>query len=147
MIEKTISLFNETAKALYGVPGNFAIDISNEGYNFKVDIAGSSGGGVGKMKVFCYDLMIICMQNILKRHINFLIHDSIIFEGVDDRQVAHAIEQASKKSMEHNFQYIMTINSDMVPYGDFSEKFDFDQYIKLRLTDKEESGCLLGIIY
>ncbi|HBN23322.1 MAG TPA: DUF2326 domain-containing protein [Holosporales bacterium] len=147
LIDQAISLFNEIVGSLYKKSGEFSIDISNKGYHFEIDIAGSSGGGIGKMRVFCYDLMIICMQSILERHINFLIHDSIIFEGVDDRQVAHAIEQASKKSTEHNFQYIMTINSDMVPYNDFSENFDFDKYIKLRLTDDEEFGCLLGITY
>lgn len=145
--EQAIKLFNETAKALYGLPGEFAIDISDKGYRFKVDIPGGSGGGIGKMKTFCYDLMIICMQNIMERNIDFLIHDSIIFEGVDERQIAHAIEQALKKSEDHDFQYIMTINSDMVPYNDFSAEFNFNDHIKLRLTDEGASGNLLGIFY
>ena len=145
--EQSIKFFNETAKFLYGVPGKFVIDISDKGYKFNVDIPGSRGGGIGKMKIFCYDLMVICMQHILKRNINFLIHDSFIYEGVDERQVAHAIEHAASKSKKHDFQYIMAINSDMVPYGDFSDKFKFDDYIRLRLTDEDESGSLLGIRY
>ncbi|MBE8233201.1 MAG: DUF2326 domain-containing protein [Endozoicomonadaceae bacterium] len=145
--EKAIRLFNETAKALYGEEekGEFVINISDKGYKFSVDISGGGGDGIKKMKVFCYDLMIICMQSILKRNINFLIHDSTIYEGVDERQIAHAIEQAAKKSESNNFQYIMTINSDMVPYDDFSKNFKFDDYIKLRLTDNNISGSLLGI--
>ena len=145
--EQSIKFFNETAKFLYGVPGEFVIDISDKGYKFNVDIPGSRGGGIGKMKIFCYDLMVICMQHILKRNINFLIHDSFIYEGVDERQVAHAIEHAASKSRKHDFQYIMAINSDMIPYGDFSDKFKFDDYVQLRLTDEDESGSLLGIRY
>ncbi|MCP3851349.1 MAG: DUF2326 domain-containing protein, partial [Gammaproteobacteria bacterium] len=115
--EQAIRLFNESAKSLYGVPGEFVIDISDKGYRFNVDIPGGRGGGIGKMKVFCYDLMVICcMQKILGKNIDFLLHDSIIYEGVDERQIAHAIEQAASKAKEYGFQYIITINSDMVPY-------------------------------
>lgn len=143
--EQAIRLFNEFAKALYGVNGEFVIDISEKGYKFNVDIPGGRGGGIGKMKIFCYDLMNICMQKILGRDIDFLIHDSIIYEGVDERQIAHAIEQAAAKAKLYDFQYIMTINSDMVPYNDFSEGFNLDEYIKLRLSDEDESGSLLGV--
>lgn len=143
--EKAIKLFNESAKALYGVAGEFVIDISEKGYRFKVDIPGGRGGGIGKMKIFCYDLMVICMQKILKRNIDFLVHDSTIYEGVDERQIAHAIEQGAEKASEYNFQYIMAINSDMVPYNDFHADFNFDNYIKLKLSDEDVSGSLLGI--
>lgn len=121
------------------------IDISEKGYQFNVDIPGGRGGGIGKMKIFCYDLMNMCMQKILGREIDFLVHDSILYEGVDERQVAHAIEQAAAKADFYNFQYIMTINSDMIPYNDFNKEFNFDNYIKLRLSDEDESGSLLGI--
>lgn len=145
--EKAIKLFNESTKALYGVNGEFVINISDQGYHFNVDIDGGRGSGVGKMKVFCYDLMVMSMQKILKRNIDFLVHDSIIFEGVDERQIAHAIEQAANKAKEYDFQYIMAINSDIVPYNDFNEDFNFNDYIKLKLTDDDESGSLLGIRY
>ena len=143
--EKAIRLFNESARALYGVPGKFVIDISEKGYRFNVDIPGGRGGGIGKMKIFCYDLMVMCMQKILGRNIDFLIHDSIIYEGVDERQIAHAIEQAAEKAKEYGFQYIMTINSDMVPHDDFHGGFNFDEYIRLKLSDEDESGSLLGM--
>lgn len=145
--QQAMKLFNETAKALYGTSGKFVIDISDKGYKFDVNIPGDHGSGIGKMEIFCYDLMVICMQRILKRNIDFLIHDSTIYEGVDERQVAHAIEQAAKKSRELSFQYIMTINSDMIPRKDFSDGFKFDEHIRLRLTDEDASSSLLGIRY
>lgn len=144
---QAIKLFNEVAKLLYEVPGEFVIDISDKGYRFKVDIPGGRGNGIGKMKIFCYDLMVVCMQSVLGRKIDFLVHDSIIYEGVDKRQRAQAIAHAHKKSEEYGFQYIITMNSDDVPYDDFPDGFDFDSHIKLKLTDKDASGSLLGIRY
>ncbi len=143
--EQVIRLFNESAKALYGIPGEFIIDISEKGYDFKVDIPGGRGAGIGKMMIFCYDLTVMCMQKILGRNIDFLVHDSIIYEGVDERQIAHAIEQAAQKAQKYNFQYIMAINSDRVPYDDFHDDFNFDEHIKLKLSDEDETGSLLGI--
>ncbi|MXZ50905.1 MAG: DUF2326 domain-containing protein [Rhodobacteraceae bacterium] len=143
--KKAIKLFNESSKFLYDEPGEFVINISDKGYRFNVDIPGGNGSGIKKMIVFCYDLMVMCMQKILERKIDFLVHDSIIYEGVDERQIAHAIEQAAYKAKEYDFQYIMTINSDMVPYSDFHDGFNFNNYIKLKLSDDEESGSLLGI--
>ncbi len=144
---QAIKLFNEAARSLYDVSGEFVIDISDKGYRFKVDIPGGRGDGIGKMKTFCYDLMVICMQSVLKREIDFLVHDSIIYEGVDERQIAQAIAHAHRKSKEYGFQYIITINSDMVPYDDFPDGFDFDSHITLKLTDEDASGSLLGIRY
>ncbi len=37
------------------------------------------------------------------------------------------------------------MNSDRIPYGNFSEGFDFDSHIiEPRLTDETESGGLFG---
>lgn len=43
----------------------------------------------------------------------FLIHDSTIFDGVDERQRALALELAEKESRERRFQYICMLNSDL----------------------------------
>jgi uncharacterized protein YydD (DUF2326 family) len=76
-----------------------------------------------------------------------LIHDSKLFDGVDERQVAKALELAYKKSHEHGFQYICTMNSDQVPYSRFSEGFveKFEKAIKVKYSDDGDSGTLLGI--
>lgn len=145
--EQAIRIFNSSAEALYGESGEFVINISEKGYQFKVNIPGGKGSGIGKMETFCYDITNICMQNVLGREMDFLVHDSIIYDGVDQRQIAHAIEKAAEMAEKYDFQYIMTINSDQIPYNDFSENFNFDEYIKRSLTDENESGSLLGIRY
>ena len=77
----------------------------------------------------------------------FLIHDSTIFDGVDERQIAKALELAASEAQSKGFQYICTLNSDVVPFNDFSEKFrnEFDRFACIKLTDSTEDGGLLGI--
>jgi uncharacterized protein YydD (DUF2326 family) len=70
-----------------------------------------------------------------------------LYDGVDSRQVAAALELAAAKSKDLGFQYICTLNSDDVPYSEFTEGFDFDSFIRLTLTDESESSGLLGFRY
>jgi uncharacterized protein YydD (DUF2326 family) len=96
------------------------------------------------MKIFCYDLMLaqLWSQNTSSPHI--LIHDSTIFDGVDERQVALALELSARESERLGFKYICTLNSDEIPSAAFSPEFNFDSFVRLRLTDNE-GGNLLGI--
>lgn len=142
-----IQLFNENSEALYAQSGKLSINTTKSGYGFKVDIKRSKSDGVGSMKVFCYDLMLAEVWATVKKKPLPLIHDSKLFDGVDERQVAKALELAYRKSHEHGFQYICTMNSDQVPYSRFSESFTekFDNAIKVKYSDNGDDGTLLGI--
>lgn len=143
--EKAIAIFNENSEALYDVPGSLVIDISKNGFKFDVEIERSDSEGVSNMKIFCYDLMLAQLWSEQSSSPHVLLHDSTIFEGVDERQVALALELACKKSQEFNFQYICMLNSDRIPISDFSNDFDIRSYVRLTLTDATEDGCLLGV--
>jgi uncharacterized protein YydD (DUF2326 family) len=141
---QALSLFSEFSEALYNAAGRLVIDIDDTGYKFDVEIAGSPSEGISKMKIFCYDLMLISFARQRGLGIDFLIHDSTIFDGVDPRQRAHALELAAAMSAKYGFQYICTLNTDMVPIHDFSGGFDFASLVRMRLTDTDPSGSLLG---
>ncbi len=143
--EKAISLFNKNSNYLYSKPGRLTIDIQKSGYKFNVEIERSGSQGVDYMKVFCYDLTLSQLwSGIVKNHL--LIHDSTIFDGVDERQVAKSLELAAAESERLGFQYICTINSDDVPSREFSVAFaeKFKDAVRITLTDKDESQSLLG---
>ncbi|NSZ19718.1 DUF2326 domain-containing protein [Agrobacterium vitis] len=144
---QALSLFSEFSEALYNAAGRLVIDIDDTGYKFDVEIAGSPSEGISKMKIFCYDLMLISFARQRGLGIDFLIHDSTIFDGVDPRQRAHALELAAAMSAKYGFQYICTLNTDMVPINDFSADFDFASLVRMRLTDTDPSGSLLGFRY
>jgi uncharacterized protein YydD (DUF2326 family) len=144
---QALSLFSDFSEHLYKMPGRLVIDIDDTGYRFDVEIAGSPSEGISKMKIFCYDLMLVSFARQRGLGIDFLIHDSTIFDGVDPRQRAHALELAAAMSQKYKFQYICTLNTDMVPVNDFSIGFDFKSLVRLRLTDTDPSGSLLGFRY
>lgn len=144
---QALNLFSEFSENLYKAAGRLVIDIDDTGYKFDVEIAGSPSEGISKMKIFCYDLMLVSFARQRGLGIDFLIHDSTIFDGVDPRQRAHALELAAAMAAKYGFQYICTLNTDMVPGNDFSPGFDFDSLVRLRLTDTDPSGSLLGFRY
>jgi len=146
---EAIRLFNENSEALYsGAAGNLVVELQPPtGFRFHVDIERSGSQGIDSMKVFCYDLTIAELWARRSSAPGFLVHDSTIFDGVDERQIALALELAARKSAEAGFQYICTLNSDTVPWKEFSEGFDLNSFVKLRLTDANEQGRLLGICF
>jgi len=139
--------FNQNSEYLYAEPGRLNIDISDTGYKYAVEIKGTSSQGIGNMKVFCYDLMLIQLRSKLLDSPGFLIHDSTIFNGVDERQIAKALELAYIETNNKDFQYIVTLNSDQIPFNDFSEEFKdiFNNSIRITFTDEKDDGGLLGI--
>ncbi len=143
--EAAILTFNSYSKALYEVPGSLLINISKTGFKFDVTIERSGSHGIGNMKIFCYDLMLAKLWAKKTKTPVLLIHDSIIFADVDERQKALALQLAESESRNEGFQYICTMNSDSVPRGEFKD-FDFDKFVvNPILTDSSESGGLLGM--
>ena len=95
------------------------------------------------MKIFCYDLMLVELMR-QSDGIDFLFHDSSIFDGVDSRQTALALMHAHRKGLECNFQYICALNSDMIPSDDFDEGFDLSKFVRLTLKDQKSEDAALG---
>ena len=145
--ERAVSLFRENTEFLYQEPGILTIEIKDTGYAFGVEIRSAKSQGINYMKVFCYDMLIAELGARRANHPSFLIHDSTIFDGVDERQIALALILAHKKSKEIGFQYICLMNSDTIPEREFDEQFmaSFMDSIILRLDDSTDDGGLLGI--
>ena len=147
-LSRARKIFSDNSEALYATPGRLVVNVDRDaGFKFGVDIPQASSLGRSKMKVFCYDLMRAELWSQHKVSLGLLIHDSNIFDGVDERQIALALELAERKTRECGFQYIVCMNSDTIPFERFSDGFDLEKFVRLRLTDKEPAGRLLGIEY
>ncbi len=146
-LENAIKIFNRCSENLYSEPGILSIDVTETGYKFKVEIKRARSQGIGYMKVFCYDLTLIRLFPGFGNEPGFLIHDSTIFDGVDERQIAKALELAGVESQKDGFQYICALNTDNVPYSDFSEAFksEFEKHVTITFTDATDDGGLLRI--
>jgi uncharacterized protein YydD (DUF2326 family) len=143
--EQAIALFAQNSQALYRTPGKLIINITPNGFQFDVEISGSGSHGVNNMKIFCFDLMLAQLWAKHEQRPGFLIHDSPLYDGVDERQVALALERGARVCAQEGFQYIVTLNSDAIPEGEFSDDFSLDPYVRHRLTDVTDDGTLLGI--
>jgi uncharacterized protein YydD (DUF2326 family) len=143
--EAAVAHFDENAHALYASPGRLIIDISDAGFRFDAEIERKGSTGIGNMEIFCYDLTLAELWSKRRPGVTILVHDSNIFADVDDRQVAHALETAARKSDQLGFQYICMLNSDKLPIEEFTDAFVIEDFIRLRLTDETAEGGLLGI--
>ena len=125
-----VRLFNLNSQALYRAPGHLVIDTTDSGFKFNIEISKSGSDGIGKMKILCFDLAILefCASRGLP--IDFLVHDSEMYDGVDSRQRAAALERAHEVAERTSTQYICALNSDMVPYDDFRDGFAFVEHVR-----------------
>lgn len=142
-----VRLFNLNSQALYRAPGRLIINMTDTGFKFDIEISKSGSDGIGKMKIFCFDLAILEFCTSRGLSIDFLVHDSEVYDGVDSRQRAAALERAHEVTKRTGTQYICALNSDMVPHDDFREGFDFNKHVRCKLTDGDASGTLLGIVF
>jgi uncharacterized protein YydD (DUF2326 family) len=144
--EKAISLFNANSEALYDAPGNLIIEVLKNGYHFDVEIQRTGATGIENMKVFCYDLTLAQLWTEQPNHPGLLLHDSPMFDGVDERQKAAAWARAKAESERLGFQYICMVNTDDIPEKEVMGGLDMHdpKYVRAALTDQPD-GCLLGI--
>jgi uncharacterized protein YydD (DUF2326 family) len=142
-----ISIFNTYSQALYSAPGDLVVNVADTGFSFDVDIMRSGSQGINNMKIFCYDLMLAQLWAAKYSSPRLLMHDSTIFDGVDERQVAQSLELAQREADNNGFQYVCALNSDTLPSGEFSPTFNLQSFVRRRLTDESEEGGLLGIRY
>lgn len=146
VLRDTILIFEELSREISDHEGSLEVDVSDNGPTFKIKVEGGRSVGIRNMQIFCFDMMLSIIW--AKRNLGpgFLIHDSHLFDGMDSRQVAKAIEIGEAKSREHNFQYIITMNSDQVPRNEFKPEFDFDRFVNpVQLSDENETGGLFGM--
>jgi uncharacterized protein YydD (DUF2326 family) len=143
-INRAVVLFEKISSMLYSQSGSFTIQESENGPKFDFHIQGRGSKGIDNMQIFCFDLMIMLLSRERNMGPDFLIHDSHLFDGVDERQIAKALQIGSELAEKNNFQYIVTMNSDDLP--EETNDFKINQYIlPVKLTDATEDGGLFGI--
>ncbi|MCY4520502.1 MAG: DUF2326 domain-containing protein [Caldilineaceae bacterium] len=141
-----ILAFEALSQSLYERAGSLTISATQNGPQFDVHISADRSKGITNMQIFCFDIMLaeICTRHC--RWPGFLIHDSHLFDGVDERQVAKALQLGAQRATSGGFQYIVTMNSDSVPTEGFTDGFNiWDHVVEPRLTDATETGGLFGL--
>ncbi|MDR0387585.1 MAG: DUF2326 domain-containing protein, partial [Treponema sp.] len=117
---------------------------------FTIDprIDSDASDGIGNVKVFCYDLTILFEGK--NHNIKFNFHDSRIFDGIDERQLAVMFRILNDIFSTAKKQYIATINQNQL--NNLLKILSSEEYGKiitrntvLILTDESDTEKLLGV--
>jgi uncharacterized protein YydD (DUF2326 family) len=145
-LDEAILIIAEAIAELYDDrAGRFVVEATENGPEFRISIEGDRGGGIANMEIFCFDLALLEIVTTRYGGPGFLIHDSHLFDGVDERQVAGALRLGKKISESLQQQYIVTMNSDIFDRLPIDKSVDLSTaVIGTRLSDKTEDGGLFG---
>jgi uncharacterized protein YydD (DUF2326 family) len=146
VIEEAVLAYRDISSRLYedDKAGTLTITPTENGPVFDPHMPGEKSKGVNNMRIFCFDMMLMLLSLGRERSPSFLIHDSHLFDGVDERQVGKALAVGSELASKHGFQYIVTMNTDAVPREVPAGFKVEDHALDVRLTDASEDGGLFG---
>ena len=145
-LDKAILFIGAAISDLYGDrTGEFVVAAKDSGPVFEITIQGDRGGGISQIEIFCLDLALMSLTAEANRGPRFLIHDSHLFDGVDERQVSKALQLGKATADEIGGQYLVTMNSDIFDRLPLPSTFDRSTIVlPTRLSDDGEAGGLFG---
>jgi uncharacterized protein YydD (DUF2326 family) len=145
-LDRAIILIADAINELYDDrEGRLEVEATDNGPEFSISIEGDRGGGISNMEIFCFDLALFQIVGDRLGGPGFLIHDSHLFDGVDERQIARALSLGKSAADDQSQQYIVTMNSDIFDRLPPIENVDLSEAIlPTRLSDDSETGGLFG---
>ncbi|WP_235442845.1 ABC-three component system protein [Caballeronia mineralivorans] len=145
-LDEAILVIADAIASLYDDrTGRFVVEATDNGPEFHISIAGDRGGGISNMEIFCFDLALFEVVTAHRGGPGFLLHDSHLFDGVDERQIAGALLLGLEATQGKGLQYIVTMNSDIFGRLPLSEAIDVSKVVlQTRLSDDGEEGGLFG---
>ena len=103
-------------------------------YNIEPKIDTDKSDGVNSVKIFIYDMLLYKLNPDL---IGFVGHDNILFDSVDERQIANAFEYAKN----YTKQYICSIHDTKFEEAKNFAKMkgiNLEDYVCLKLDEKNK---------
>lgn len=145
-LESVIVLFQQLGEEIYNDRNvSLLIEATSRGVLKVVPkIDGDASAGILGVKTFLLDMVCTVTAIQLGRAPRILVHDSQLFDSMDDRQIASCLNIGARLADEFGFQYVVTLNSDRLTAAE-SEGFERRSYIiDPVLTDAGEEGGLFG---
>lgn len=145
-LESAIVLFQQLGEEIYNDRNvSLLIEATRKGILKVVPkIDGDASAGILGVKTFLLDMVCVVTAIQLGRAPRILVHDSQLFDSMDDRQIASCLNIGARLADQVGFQYVVTLNSDRLAAAE-TEGFDRRDYvIEPVLTDAGEEGGLFG---
>ena len=143
-VTAAIREFADVSRELWNFPAELTIEPTPNGLEFEVKQHAGASAGIGKMKTFCFDMMLARLCSRRGIGPGFLVHDSHLFDATDERQISHALWVGHKTAKEFGLQYIVTLNSDRLPPSFHAGFNPRDYVLPVELSDAKEDGGLFG---
>lgn len=144
ILDETAETFIDISSELYEKPATLELQSTPSGLRFLIERPDLPSEGVAQMQIFTFDLTIATICARRGTWPGFLIHDSHIFDGVDGRQIGHALKAAHEQMTRLNGQYVVTMNSDDLEKAKKESGLDFSHHIVQPVLDDTETGGLFG---
>lgn len=104
-------------------------------YDIAVKIDTDKSDGISNMKVFIYDMLVYKLNSNL---IGFVGHDNILFDSIDERQIAQALKYAN----ENLEQYICSIHdtkfNEANKFAKSNLDIDLNNFVRLELNENKK---------
>ncbi len=152
-IEELRDYFRHLAKIFYPDSISGLTIENNDGdnqlsYKINATIESDASDGINNVKIFCYDLTLLFKG--FNHRIDFIFHDSRLFDGIDERQKVEIFKIVSHLFSGVKKQYIATVNQNQLEeikkhLTEKEFKDIIEQNTVLTLTDESDSAKLLGI--
>ncbi len=140
-------IFERLSQRLYSAEqhGRLVINATENGPEITATIPRGRSKGITNMQVYCFDIDLATLWSRRGSGPGFLVHDSHLFDGVDERQRDAALQLGAEFAESEGFQYLVMLNSDeipkVLPNGETLDSYILPQ----RLTDYGEDGGLFGL--
>ena len=145
-LEAAIVLFQRLGEEIYNDRNvSLLIEATRKGILKVVPkIDGDASAGILGVKILLLDMVCAATAIQIGRAPRILVHDSQLFDSMDDRQIASCLNIGARLADQVGFQYVVTLNSDRLAAAEI-EGFDRRDYvIEPVLTDAGEEGGLFG---
>lgn len=140
-------IFERLSERLYADEqhGRLIVRATENGPDIVATIPRGRSRGITNMQIYCFDVDLITLWSRRGQGPGFLVHDSHLFDGVDERQRDAALQYGAEFAENEGFQYLVTLNSDEVP-KQLPNGVELDNFVlSRRLTDHDEGGGLFGL--
>ena len=145
VLGEAILKFEELSRRISEREGSLTVGVTENGPKFEISVEGGRSKGIKNMQIFCFDVTLAVLWASRGLGPGFLVHDSHLFDGMDGRQIGQALEIGAEQADTCGFQYVVTLNSDVLTTAEFSDGFDPAMFrVPVELTDETETGGLLG---
>jgi uncharacterized protein YydD (DUF2326 family) len=145
-LQRAIALYQELGEEIYSDRSVYLrVQPTSDGV-LKVEpkIDGDASKGISEVKTFLLDVVCVVMAIQMGRSPRLLVHDSELFDSMDDRQLSSCLNIGARLAKEYGFQYIVPLNTDRLEAAE-REGFDRRAYpISTVLTDRGDTGGLFG---